>query len=180
MVPEILKWSPDLLQLCSRSVSGCTRGTLGPSFGIRTWFRVPSWAPRTTLGAKFGVEHLFFDNRPRTFEEKTNLKPFALRCFDFQCRWCEESFVGFPVIWIMSSCFFFGVGGSGRSPLECPTFEIQPPAPSPQPKCPTFEIRAGARAGAVGIAFLCTGPKDSRIWDTRGTSRVPGRLSEII
>ena len=31
--------------------------------------------------------------------------------------------------------------------------------------CPTFEIRAGARAGAVGVAFLCTGPKDSRIWD---------------
>ena len=41
-------------------------------------------------------------------------------------------------------------------------------------------IVAGARAGAVGIAFLCTGPKDSRIWDFLGTPRVPGRLSEII
>ena len=53
------KWSPDLLQLRSRNVSGCTWGTLGPSLGIRTWFRVPSWAPRTLLGVKFGVENWF-------------------------------------------------------------------------------------------------------------------------
>ena len=115
MVPEIPKWSPDLLQLCSRSVSGCTRGTLGPSFGIRTWFRVPSWAPRTTLGAKFGVENLFFRYPPVNFRRKTNLKPFALRCFDFQCRWCEESFVGFPVIWLTSSCFFSGSAAVGAA-----------------------------------------------------------------
>ena len=43
--------------------------------------------------------------------------------------------------------FLFGVGGSGRSPLECPTFEIM----------------AGAVAGVVGIVLLCTGAKDSRI-----------------
>ena len=83
MVPEVPKWSPDLLQLCSRSVSGCTRGTLGPSFGIRTWFRVPSWAPRTTLGAKFGVENLFFRYPPVNFRRKNQPEAIRFTMFRF-------------------------------------------------------------------------------------------------
>ena len=37
-----------------------------------------------------------------------------------------------------------GVGGSGRRPLECTT----------------FENRAGARVRATGVAFLCMGARD--------------------
>ena len=37
----------------------------------------------------------------------------------------------------------------------------------------------GVRAGAVGIAFLCTGAKDSRIWDLLGTSRDPGAFRSL-
>ena len=77
---------------------------------------------------------------------------------------------------------------------ELYSLELKAPAPAPAPKVGIltqllpppppqsgdFEIKADARAEAVGIAFLCTGPKDSRIWNFLGTSRVPGRLSEII
>ena len=40
-----------------------------------------------------------------------------------------------------------------------------PPPPQPKPQSGDFEIMAGARAGAVGIAFLPTGAKDSRMWE---------------
>ena len=118
MVPEIPKWSPDLLQLCSRSVSGCTRGTLGPSFGIRTWFRVPSWAPRTTLGAKFGVENLCFRYPPVNFRRKNKPKAIRFTMFRFSMSLVRRIVRGISSHVVNKFLFFFGVGGSGRSPLE--------------------------------------------------------------
>ena len=107
MVPEVPKWSPDLLQLCSRSVSGCTRGTLGPSFGIRTWFRVPSWAPRTTLGAKFGVENLFFRYPPVNFRRKNQPKAIRFTMFRFSMSLVRRIVRGISSHMVNESIVFF-------------------------------------------------------------------------
>ena len=114
--------SPNGPRICSNCVPGASPGALEapwdprsvsePGLGCPHGLRGPLWEPN--LASKICC----FRYPPVNFRRKTNLKPFALRCFDFQCRWCEESFVGFPVIWLTSPLFFFGVGGSGRSPLE--------------------------------------------------------------
>ena len=118
MVPEIPKWSPDLLQLRSRSVSGCTRGTLGPSFGIQTWFRMPSWAPRTTLGPKFGVENLLFRYPPLNFRRKNQPEAIRFTMLRFSMSLVRRIVRGISSHMVNKFLFFFGVGGSGRSPLE--------------------------------------------------------------